>query len=353
MMAALAPCLFNFSASYSGGGLKRLSEFARWFDANGGASFIIHPRAEHLRDRFPRNRYFVVRLRRRQRLVNASGYLREIAGEIGTPALYYSYSIPIGAPVGRVNWFHLSNVLPLYSRGVPLPLASRVKFRYLGWLTRRNYAHADVVSAESLFSLQKIEGVSPAKLALSVNGSDDELLFSTMPAGRSRDSVAVVVGTYEYKALWDSYRVFEMLCQDTPGLELLLIGDPAKVPPELASKAGVRVAGIIDREVVIRHLEHATYYISTTTIENSYNAAAEGLFLAAESWISDIGPHRELLQGTLFEVRPVTGMSRSMLRVRRTDASPAILKTWHQVITDMLTCAETAMASGVNGKGTR
>ena len=34
--------LFNFSSSYSGGGLKRLLAFSEWFNKNGGANFIVH-----------------------------------------------------------------------------------------------------------------------------------------------------------------------------------------------------------------------------------------------------------------------------------------------------------------------
>lgn len=35
------PFLFNFAASHSGSGYKRLHEYARWFDGNGGTTFAI------------------------------------------------------------------------------------------------------------------------------------------------------------------------------------------------------------------------------------------------------------------------------------------------------------------------
>ena len=40
--------LFNFSSSYSGGGLKRLLAYLKWFDDNGGGYFIINHKAKSL-----------------------------------------------------------------------------------------------------------------------------------------------------------------------------------------------------------------------------------------------------------------------------------------------------------------
>jgi hypothetical protein len=44
-------------------------------------------------------------------------------------------------------------------------------------------------------------------------------------------------------------------------------------------------------------LRRPRIYMSATHIENSYNAAAEGAFLAQETLTPDIPPHREVLQG--------------------------------------------------------
>mgnify|MGYP001158669324 CR=1 FL=1 len=38
--------LFNFSSSYTGGGLKRLISFSEWFDSHGGAVFIVHEKSK-------------------------------------------------------------------------------------------------------------------------------------------------------------------------------------------------------------------------------------------------------------------------------------------------------------------
>src|SRR6202022_3245608 len=103
--------LFNFSASYSTGGFKRLYEYARWFNADGGAWFVIHPRCADLVKEFPNIRFFVPRQSRIERLYDDCGYLRAIAQQIGRPELYYSYGVPLYFRFGKINWFHLSSVL--------------------------------------------------------------------------------------------------------------------------------------------------------------------------------------------------------------------------------------------------
>jgi hypothetical protein len=329
-------CLFNFAASHRGGGLKRLHEYARWFGARGGAWFIIHPNCANLIDLSPANRYSVVRQPTYRRILDDSGYLDAILAETGIPELYYAYGIPIYDRVGRVNWFHVSNVLPIYSRNIPLSLSDRIKLRYLGWRMRRNYRHADIISAESDFSLRQMKIEETAKLFLSVNGSDDELNRAATVGPRPRDDIAVVVGTYRYKALRDSYRVFDMLQRQHGRLTLVIIGDQTQIPSDLRAKRDVRSTGLLSRGAVVEYLERATYYISTTLIENSYNAASEGVFLAKESYVSDIAPHEELLRGMPFELVSVPNVARPVIHVRRADVSTKNLKTWEQVVTEMM-----------------
>src|ERR1039457_4876293 len=119
--------LLNFTASYSGGGYKRLYEYAKWFNKNGGTWFAIHPRCADLIAKFPNNRFFVAKQARIERLYNDCGYLKAIAREIGQPTLYYSYGIPLYYRFGRINWFHLSNVLPFRTGEVPLSRVGRLK----------------------------------------------------------------------------------------------------------------------------------------------------------------------------------------------------------------------------------
>ncbi len=328
--------LFNFAVSYSGGGFKRLYAYAKWFNQNGGAWFIIHPMCQSLISEFPNNHFFVVNQSKLQRLFHDCDYLKELESEIGIPDVYYSYGIPIYHKLGRLNWFHLSNVLPLGSQGIPLPLFDRLKLNYLGKRIENNFKNADVVSAESSFSLSLIKANHPLRFFVSVNGSDDEILFYNSAKQEKKEKIAVVLGTYRYKALEDSYAVFEMLRAKDDQLKLMIIGDDKKVPKSLRTNPNIILMGSLPRDKVVDYLRQSEFYISTTYIENSYNAASEGIFFAKESYISDIAPHRELVTGLHFEEVSIPNLNRSLLHLKREEISPVNLKTWDNVITEMV-----------------
>jgi hypothetical protein len=328
--------LFNFAVSYSGGGFKRLYEYAKWFNHHGGAWFIIHPRCEGLINEFPDNRFFPVAQPRYQRVFNDCGYLDAIGREIGQPDLYYSYGIPVYARFGTINWFHLSNVLPLRLRSIPLPLSYRLKLGYLGWRIKNTLQNADVISAESNFSLGLMDAKHSGKYFLSVNGSNDELAYLQNKCAQKKEHIAVVLGTETYKALDDSCLVFDMLRQGNSRLELMIIGNERLIPGNVRRKSNVIPTGVLPRSEVIEWLRKAKYYISTTYIENSYNAASEGVCFADESYVSDLGPHREFLKNVPFDQVSIPGMRRPVLHVRRENMSGANLKTWEQVITEVI-----------------
>jgi hypothetical protein len=332
--------LFNFSASYSGGGLKRLYEYAKWFDGNGGAWFVIHENCDHLRSQFSRNRFFVIKQTSLGRLLNDCAYLKSIKAETGEPQLYYSYGIPIYTRIGAVNWFHLSNVLTLHHRNIPLPLILLLKQKYLGHRINENLKNADIISAESNYSLGFIDAKRYGNLFATVNGSDDELMEIRAGGARHTESIAVVVGTNSHKALDDSVSVFEALRSSDQALKLHVIGNEKYIPrallSNLLSNPRVVIRGILPRPDVVSCLRQARYYLSTTLIENSYNAASEGIFLAEESYISDIGPHRELLANERFDEVSVPGLRRRMLHVTRSGLKGVNLKTWDAVIMEML-----------------
>lgn len=329
-------CLFNFAASYSGGGYKRLYEYAKWFDAHGGAWFVIHPNCDSLRQEFPNNRFFVARISRLRRLLDDCSYLAGIRPEVGSPDLYYSYGIPVYFRFGRVNWFHLSNVMPLATGVIPLSLYDRLRTAALGRRIRHGLPNCDVISAESGYSLSLFDASGDPRLFLSVNGSDDELAYIGASGAERKESYAVVVGTHSHKAIRDSVRVFDWLQVSNPDLRLIIVGVTQTVPDDLRRRSDVVMRGVLPRPEVIACLRQARFYISTTLIENSYNAASEGIFIADESYISDIGPHRELLQGSPLERVEIPGLSRALLHIRRQGLSPCNLRTWDYVVSDMM-----------------
>lgn len=329
--------LFNFSASYVGGGYKRLYAYARLFNSRGGAHFIVHPNCRELESEFKNNRYYYLKMSALKRLFNNFKYLNAITSKIRNVRLYYSYGIPIHSKVAEINWFHISNILPLAPEGIPLSLMDQIKMRILGLKIRCNLINADVISAESNYSLSLIKNFFCNKLFLSVNGSDDEISFLKNKKIVKKTNTAVVIGTYKYKSISDSVHIFRMLKKlKNKNLKLIIIGNSKNIPQEFTSDCNIIIKGLLPREDLIGYLMRAKYYISTTYIENSYNAASEGIFLADESYISDIKPHRELLINSTFSSVSIPGISRSILYIKKKDLNPIVLKTWENVFNDMM-----------------
>ncbi len=266
--------LFNFAASRSGGGFKRLTEYVKWFNKNGGAWFVIHPSCKNIIDKYPKNHYFIANISRFKRVFDDCSYLSAIKNKIGKPDLYYSYGIPIYYRFGKVNWFHLSNILPLYSQGIPISFFDKfVRYTILRRKIIENYKNADIISAESKNSLTFIDAEESDKLFLSVNGSDDELRLLKNKSELNKKYFATVVGTQPYKGLINSLRVFDMLRKKSNDLKLIVIGGKNKIPKELLLNKNVIITGDINQKDVISYLKKTKYYISSTCIENSFNAS--------------------------------------------------------------------------------
>ena len=83
-------------------------------------------------------------------------------------------------------------------------------------------------------------------------------------------------------------------------------------------------------------LKKTKYYISTTLVENSFNAASEGIFFADESYISNIGPHRELLENEAFEKVTIPNISDSVMRVKSVDLVGRNIKSWDHIICELI-----------------
>jgi hypothetical protein len=335
-MAVKYKFLFNFAVTRTGGGLKRLYHYAQWFHEKGGAWFIIHPNCKFLIKEFPNNKYFVVLQTQAQRLFKDCDYLSDIQKEVGLPVLFYSYGIPIYYRLGKINWFHISNILPFNSRGMGLSLFDRfIKFKILLWKINNNYKNADILSAESYSSLNLIKNNVGEKV-LSVNGSDDEINFLRNKCVIEKENIAVVVGTQKYKALFNSYSIFEMLKNKNHMLKLFLIGSRDTIPTELLNNIDVVATGTLQQSEVIDFLKKSKYYISTTLTENSFNAASEGVVFADESYISDIAPHRELFINEHCERLLFPKFPHSIIRVKKEDIVGKNLKLWDDIILELI-----------------
>jgi glycosyltransferase involved in cell wall biosynthesis len=329
--------LFNFAATSTGGGLKRLHEYAKWFDKKGGAWFIIHPKCKLLKKELPNNKYFVVLQNVFERIFKDCDYLYELKKKIEKPELYYSYGIPIYYHFGKVNWFHLSNILPIHYLNIRLSLYDRyLRLSLLGYKIKSNFHNAAIVSAESYNSLKLIKNKNIRKTFLSLNGSDDEIKFLKKKNILKKEDFAVVVGTQYYKNIMDAYTVFENLKKKNNFLKLVIVGNQKYIAKELIKNTSVLLAGEIQQKDVIEILKKSKYYISTTSIENSFNAASEGIVFAEESYISNIGPHRELLRNECYDMVTIPNLPYKMMKIKRKNFKGKNIVSWNNIILEMI-----------------
>jgi len=327
--------LLNFSVSTTSGGLKRLIEFSKWFNSNGGAWFIIHPACIFLKKKYPNNRYYIVKQNRLTRFFFDCFYLSKILHQVGKPEFYYSYGIPIYNRVAKINWFHLSNVLPILNNttGLKLSLFDKlVRLKVLGNKIKKNFKNADIVSAESRNSLKLINKQQIKEAFLCINGSDDEIKFSQKVNKNQKDNIAIIVGTQKYKRISDGYLIFKYLRRKNKNLKLKIVGDIKNVSKKISNDERVILTGTLNHTKVIKLLKKAKYYISTTVIENSFNNASEGIFFAEESYISNIAPHKELLKDETHKTISLNFLNYKLLKIKRTNIKGKNLFLWDALI---------------------
>ena len=104
-------------------------------------------------------------------------------------------------------------------------------------------------------------------------------------------------------------------------------------PRGVAIFGGTGFIGKVPHDEVIALLSSAKFYINTSRVENSWNAASEGALLAQESFISDIEPHLELLD---IIVREKYVHNNSALHFEKKSLTPKDLPTWSDIIEDMI-----------------
>jgi hypothetical protein len=193
--------------------------------------------------------------------------------------------------------------------------------------------HYDYVSAESQFALSLLGSHSNKQLSL--NGSDDELYLSLNQDPLHFENYAVVVGTYHHKDLVSSFDVFKNLSANDPDLILLVVGDVSTIPDVIKSSSKVKILGALSHDLTLRYLSKARYYICMSLVENSWNAASEGVLLSDISFISDIPPHRELVKNSVYNILPDFGRN-GIIQISRSDFDSSVLAGWNDVIENML-----------------
>lgn len=334
--------LFNFSSSYSGGGLKRLLAFSEWFNKNGGANFIVHENLYGKLDNFSFNNYYYINISKFKKLLNNNKYVYDILGKIDKCDFYYSYNIPIKNTTAKKSWFHLSNVLPFTNMSnFNIPFKRKIELWWLGALTRKCLNNFDFISAESRFSINMLDLDSRKKCQVSPNGSDEEIqTISNFVNQDIEKNYAVVIGTYHHKNLMDSYKIFKHLETNNIGLKLAIFGEKQTVPYQIKKDVNIELYGVTEHKEVLKFLANCKFYINTTMIENSWNAASEGIFLARESYISKIPPHNELLSDIKTTTSKTLDIFDKVMHVSRDNLKISKLITWEEIIKEMIKFSE-------------
>jgi hypothetical protein len=196
--------LFNFSASYIGGGFKRLFEYAKFFNDSGGAVFLIHPKCHSLELEFPKNKYYFSTQSKLKRLMNDFSNVENILEDLGEPYAYYSYGIPLTKKFGEINIFHISNILPFRFTEFQLSFFMNLKMNLLRSRILISFSHADIISAESKSSFENVDLKWKHKFFVSPNGNDEEIENN---CETEFENSAIVVGTYFYKNINASIRI--------------------------------------------------------------------------------------------------------------------------------------------------
>lgn len=303
--------LLNFSSSWTGGGLKRLEETAKWFDSQEGAVFLVNYRALSSVSRYSqRNSYISIKQNKIKRFIADGKYLSWIINEIGIPDVYFSYGIPVFYKVGRLNWLHISNALTLTPAGHNMSLLRQFEHRVLGRRLLCSMRDVQIASAESEFSLDllknaKSNNANRCMYIVLENGCEVALFnMAKSPQPLINDgNYAITVGTAPYKRIKLAHAIFRMLHQMHPDMNRFkIVGDQKLIPMEVMNDDMVDAIGSgLTNDDLYSMLRSAKYYISASRIENSSIAALEGLLLSHNTALSDIPPHREICRNLIIE----------------------------------------------------
>ena len=327
--------LFNFSASRIGGGYKRLYEYSKYFNNKNGAFFIIHPDCSKLIDEFKNNIYILKKQNYLQRLFLDFRYVDNLIKINNSIEVYYSYGIAFNKSYAKINILHLSNILPFESFNYGKGLIQKIKMLLLSYLLKNTFKYANIISAESFSTFKYIDKKWQYKYFISTNGNDDEI--SNFEKTLQYENTAVIVGTYAYKNISDSIIVYNFLKNNyCKNLHLYIIGDVKFLDKNIQRDKNITFLGLLPRYDVIQYLKKSKYYISTTLLENSYNAAAEGLFLSSESFISNIEPHIELIKHFNYKILDLNTKNFNILHVNKNDIQINNLKNWDTIINELI-----------------
>jgi hypothetical protein len=288
--------LFNYIASASGGGLKRLIYFSRYFNKRNGADFIISSQLAFLKKKFKKNTYHIFDNNLFNRLFLDYFRLKKIYLTSGPFDISYFYGVPVYFKIAKKNYLHVSNILPF----LPLDFYefnffTYLKNKYLKILLVYFSKNADIFFCESFYSKKLLSNYFKRNLLVFQNG-DDEQLSILSKKKNNYINIATIVGTIWYKKINYSFKIFEFLLKKNPNLKLIIIGNPKNISKHIIDHKNVEIKGVLKHNQVLDFLKISKYFICSSLCENSFNSISEGVSLAETSIVSSIPSHIEFLR---------------------------------------------------------
>jgi glycosyltransferase involved in cell wall biosynthesis len=338
-MIPKADLVFDFSSSARGGSLRRLNAYVDYFSGHPLAThFYINDAVAHKHEIAAKvSTSFVAK----SGLAKLTLGAEHLAGPdtrsrwADRPAWGFSYGIPVRAGFAKQHWLHLSNVLP-FSYG-QCSLSWRLRMKSIAQLQQYRYCagNIDVMSGESNFTLER------ASAALGWSGQTVLLRngytpFTTAPAAGAsmpEQRYALAVGTEDYKRMDLTYEVYRALKDELRLATLVIIGLASGIPGNVRQAHDVVCETGLSHDALVSRYRRASYFISTSEVENSSLAVLEGLTLTGNAILSDIPSHREMLQ---HEPGGVVIGGKPYLRIDATAPNAAVLPDWGVEIDRML-----------------
>ena len=326
--------VFDFSSSPSGGALLRIEAYASFFsDSALETLFFVHREIAQRIQKF--KGINVVPVDNKSNLAKALGIGKYLNVLEEKPYWFYSYGIPLSRPVGENNWFHISNILPLYLDKVSTSFSLYLKMYLYKLHLKFRSSNCDIVSAESNFSLDLYSKhiCSFTHQVLLKNGVSDRVIDDDI-CNKLSYNYAVAVGTYNYKRLDITYKVFRSIKDEYKLKNIIIVGNVDNVPENIKCQEDVELISYLNDKEYFLTLARADIFISTSIVENSSNAVLEGLILSKKIIISDIPSHREILTFANGSNRNIVGYD--MLVFDKKSISLNKFQSWHLIINKML-----------------
>ena len=321
--------LFDFSSSPAGGGLRRLEAYAEYFSQSTlKIHFFIHTAASN-RDRIQQLvPTTLVHKTSVSKVWLNKDYLKK--NGMGSKWLF-SYGIPTKRGFAEQNWLHISNVLPFFFFHVTVAPNIFLKLCLLRQQFKSNYLNNDIISAESDFSI---------KMYIDVTGWEGGALLLRNGLHKrdirleSKQPYAVAIGTHSYKRIDLTYEVFQKLKEDLDLNKLLIVGDSKRIPLAIRKAVDVQVEDFLPEAVLLSSLKRASYFISTSEVENSSCAILEGLQYTQKAILSNIPSHLEMLRSNSGKHFQLQG--KDYLIVNHNDVRDGAMVEWSNEIGGML-----------------